>query len=315
MREPLVVDWDGTVTEVDGLHLVLSEFGDVDVYERGGGALGREPDAARGHRGRVRDRPRAARRGRRLGPRERPRPRRLRRARATSPPARRLERLPRAHRSGARARGHRARGAREPARPAPRRVARDLSATPSACPVCGEPCKRSDVAGLDDFVYVGDGFSDRCVAQAATRVFARDGLAEYLDARGVPYRARSTTSTTSATRSTARPSSRRAGAAAGRRSSAGARPVVATWPQSASTAVRAISSIGCSTVVSGGFVQVAASIPSNPTIERSSGTRRPCTRRLLHRADRHQVARADHAGRSLEPQASRGARAARLVRR
>jgi hypothetical protein len=41
---------------------------------------------------------------------------------------------------------------------------------------------------------------------------------------------------------------------------------LATWPQSASTAVRAISSIGRSTVV-GGFVQVAASILSNPTIE------------------------------------------------
>ena len=56
-----------------------------------------------------------------------------------------------------------------------------------ACPVCGEPCKRSDVAGIGDFVYVGDGFSDRCVAQAAKRVFARDGLAEYLTERGVPY--------------------------------------------------------------------------------------------------------------------------------
>ena len=55
------------------------------------------------------------------------------------------------------------------------------------CDVCGEPCKRSDVASLDGFVYVGDGFSDRCVAQAATRVFARDGLADYLDARGVTY--------------------------------------------------------------------------------------------------------------------------------
>ena len=41
MREPLVVDWDGTVTEVDGLHLVLSEFGDVDVYEQAEERLGR----------------------------------------------------------------------------------------------------------------------------------------------------------------------------------------------------------------------------------------------------------------------------------
>jgi 2-hydroxy-3-keto-5-methylthiopentenyl-1-phosphate phosphatase len=55
------------------------------------------------------------------------------------------------------------------------------------CNVCGEPCKRSDVAGLDGFVYVGDGFSDRCVARAASRVFARDGLAEYLTAEGVAF--------------------------------------------------------------------------------------------------------------------------------
>ena len=55
------------------------------------------------------------------------------------------------------------------------------------CPVCGEPCKRADLAGDDDFVYVGDGFSDRCVAKAASRVFARDGLAEYLDEKGVPF--------------------------------------------------------------------------------------------------------------------------------
>jgi 2-hydroxy-3-keto-5-methylthiopentenyl-1-phosphate phosphatase len=55
------------------------------------------------------------------------------------------------------------------------------------CAVCGEPCKRSDVAALNGFVYVGDGFSDRCVAQAATRVFARDGLATYLGERGVPF--------------------------------------------------------------------------------------------------------------------------------
>ena len=55
------------------------------------------------------------------------------------------------------------------------------------CDVCGEPCKRSDVAGLDDFVYVGDGFSDRCVTGAAKRVFARDGLAEYLATTGVAF--------------------------------------------------------------------------------------------------------------------------------
>jgi 2-hydroxy-3-keto-5-methylthiopentenyl-1-phosphate phosphatase len=57
----------------------------------------------------------------------------------------------------------------------------------AVCGVCGEPCKRSDVAGLDGFVYVGDGFSDRCVAGAAARVFARDGLAEYLSSTGVAF--------------------------------------------------------------------------------------------------------------------------------
>lgn len=55
------------------------------------------------------------------------------------------------------------------------------------CPVCGEPCKRADVARLDGFVYAGDGFSDRCVALAADRVFARDGLAAYLGQKGVPF--------------------------------------------------------------------------------------------------------------------------------
>jgi len=57
----------------------------------------------------------------------------------------------------------------------------------AVCDVCGEPCKRSDVGDLDSFAYVGDGFSDRCVAQVASRVFARDGLATYLAEKGVEY--------------------------------------------------------------------------------------------------------------------------------
>jgi 2-hydroxy-3-keto-5-methylthiopentenyl-1-phosphate phosphatase len=58
-----------------------------------------------------------------------------------------------------------------------------------ACGTCGEPCKRVDVtrAGAGEIVYVGDGYSDRCAAQAADRVFARDGLARYLDEHGVVY--------------------------------------------------------------------------------------------------------------------------------
>ena len=56
----------------------------------------------------------------------------------------------------------------------------------AACATCGEPCKRSSVAG-GPYVYVGDGYSDRCAALAAERIFARDSLARYLDGRGVAY--------------------------------------------------------------------------------------------------------------------------------
>ncbi len=56
-----------------------------------------------------------------------------------------------------------------------------------ACPVCGEPCKRVALAGGGPFTYVGDGVSDRCVSLAADRVFARDGLARWLDESGAGY--------------------------------------------------------------------------------------------------------------------------------
>jgi 2-hydroxy-3-keto-5-methylthiopentenyl-1-phosphate phosphatase len=54
------------------------------------------------------------------------------------------------------------------------------------CATCGEPCKRGGLAGAP-YVYVGDGYSDRCAALAAERVFARDGLARYLERQGVEY--------------------------------------------------------------------------------------------------------------------------------
>ena len=55
------------------------------------------------------------------------------------------------------------------------------------CDVCGERCKRGAVAGLDPFVYVGDGISDRCVSLAAERRFARRSLAVWLDEQRVSY--------------------------------------------------------------------------------------------------------------------------------
>jgi 2-hydroxy-3-keto-5-methylthiopentenyl-1-phosphate phosphatase len=55
------------------------------------------------------------------------------------------------------------------------------------CDECGEACKRGGLPTARPVVYVGDGYSDRCVALAADRVFARDGLARYLDERGVAY--------------------------------------------------------------------------------------------------------------------------------
>jgi 2-hydroxy-3-keto-5-methylthiopentenyl-1-phosphate phosphatase len=58
------------------------------------------------------------------------------------------------------------------------------------CEVCGQPCKRSTAAAVADgteLVYVGDGYSDRCAAESADLVFARRGLASYLEERGVPF--------------------------------------------------------------------------------------------------------------------------------
>ena len=56
----------------------------------------------------------------------------------------------------------------------------------AVCAACGEPCKRGSLAG-EPYAYVGDGYSDRCAALAAARVFARDSLARHLDGQGVAY--------------------------------------------------------------------------------------------------------------------------------
>ena len=55
------------------------------------------------------------------------------------------------------------------------------------CPVCGDKCKRRSLPDERPLVFVGDGWSDRCASLAADRVFARTGLAAYLDEQGVAY--------------------------------------------------------------------------------------------------------------------------------
>jgi 2-hydroxy-3-keto-5-methylthiopentenyl-1-phosphate phosphatase len=57
---------------------------------------------------------------------------------------------------------------------------------PDDCDQCGESCKRS-LLPPGEVVYVGDGYSDRCAALAADRVFATSGLARYLAERQRPF--------------------------------------------------------------------------------------------------------------------------------
>jgi 2-hydroxy-3-keto-5-methylthiopentenyl-1-phosphate phosphatase len=56
----------------------------------------------------------------------------------------------------------------------------------AACATCSEACKRASLPP-PPVAYVGDGASDHCAALGADRVFARDGLARWLDGRGVAY--------------------------------------------------------------------------------------------------------------------------------
>jgi 2-hydroxy-3-keto-5-methylthiopentenyl-1-phosphate phosphatase len=182
----VVVDWDGTVTEIDGLHLVLLEFGDERIYDAAENRLGREltlhqvialefesvrtplEEVVRWVLENVRLRDGFAE----FAQEHRPLIVSSGFHELIEPVLERdgLELDVVANRLDARAEGWRV-----------------LFRSAEPCPVCGEPCKRADVAGLGEFVYAGDGFSDRCVALAASRIFARNGLADYLDARGVPY--------------------------------------------------------------------------------------------------------------------------------
>jgi 2-hydroxy-3-keto-5-methylthiopentenyl-1-phosphate phosphatase len=181
----LVLDWDGTCTEVDGLHMILERFGDREVYERMEGELGNgltlhEVIAAE------------------IGT-------------VTLPLERGVEWVCEhvTVRAGFHELAERYRpvivssGFRELIDPILARerveldvLANSLDARPdgwrplwrdeSICAICGEECKRGVLTGRP-YVYVGDGYSDRCAALAAERVFARDGLARWLGERAVAY--------------------------------------------------------------------------------------------------------------------------------
>jgi 2-hydroxy-3-keto-5-methylthiopentenyl-1-phosphate phosphatase len=182
----LVLDWDGTVTERDSLHMVIEEFGDLTVFDalesEVGGRLSLDEVIA------------------------------LEMATITAPLHEVVDwlleyvRIRPGFRELVAAQDPLivSAGFHETIDPILRRegitarvVANHVIPDPAgwrsvfpdgpACEVCGERCKRSAVAGLGAFAYVGDGVSDRCVSLAAGRRFARAGLATWLDARGVAY--------------------------------------------------------------------------------------------------------------------------------
>jgi 2-hydroxy-3-keto-5-methylthiopentenyl-1-phosphate phosphatase len=181
-----VLDWDGTVTEVDSLHLALERFGDVAIYERteeglSGGSMSyrdvmdtematiRAPleEVVRYLLEVVRIRPGFGELVARYDPlivssgfEELIRPLLVREGIDVQVLANRLD-----------------------ARPDGWRVVwRD----PVACDTCGDLCKRRSLPE-GEVVFVGDGYSDRCAALAADRVFAIGGLARYLDTHGADY--------------------------------------------------------------------------------------------------------------------------------
>ncbi len=181
----VVVDWDGTVTETDTLALVMREFGDLSVYRETGREMGRSlthDEALAASFATVRAdlddvvgwllanvRIRAG-----------------------------FADLVREHRSLVVSSGF-----HELIDPILRReglavevLANRVEADPDgwravfreeiACEECGEACKRASLPSRD-VVYVGDGYSDRCAALAARRVFATGPLALELERRAVPY--------------------------------------------------------------------------------------------------------------------------------
>lgn len=181
----LVLDWDGTVTERDTLALVVECFGDDATYRRNGALMGRSltHDQAlassfatvRASLAEVVDR---------VLPKVRVRPgfralvRRHRPLVISSGFHELIE--PVLAREGVEVE---VLANRVHARPEGWRICfRDRA----VCTTCREPCKRSSLPP-GDVAYAGDGYSDRCAALAATRVFATGALAEWLLGRGVAF--------------------------------------------------------------------------------------------------------------------------------
>jgi 2-hydroxy-3-keto-5-methylthiopentenyl-1-phosphate phosphatase len=185
----VVLDWDGTVTEQDTLHLVLERFGDTEIYERVEAALDRSTmtlnEVISEEFATV------------TAPLEevlawllehvRIRPGFAELARAHRPlilssgfheliePVLEREGLLDAVELRANSVEPRPDGWRAHFRIAGR------------CPACGEPCKRGDLPIGVEVVYAGDSHSDLCASLAADRVFATDNLARWLEERQVPF--------------------------------------------------------------------------------------------------------------------------------
>jgi 2-hydroxy-3-keto-5-methylthiopentenyl-1-phosphate phosphatase len=182
----VVLDWDGTVTEVDGLHMIIEEFGDREIYAATEHALERGmslheviaiemgtltlplDDAVAWVREHVTVRPGF----RKFAEAHRP-------VILSSGFIELIE--PVLEREGVSldVRANRLDAGADGWRP----IWRDEA----QCAECGEACKRGGLPNGSPVVYVGDGYSDHCAALAADRVFARDGLAHYLDRKGVSY--------------------------------------------------------------------------------------------------------------------------------
>ncbi len=183
----LVLDWDGTVTEVDTLHLVLERFGDPSVYQSAEGSLGRGSSL---HEVIAREfatvrAPLAEVVGWLLShatirPGFRELVERYRPLVLSSGFHELIEPILAREGVSVELRANRV----EPLVDGWRPRFRDER----LCEVCGEACKRRSLpAGDGMLVFAGDGYSDRCASLAADRVFACGALPDYLDEQGVRY--------------------------------------------------------------------------------------------------------------------------------